>query len=290
MPHLSGKRAYFPALILALFLVVVLQFYPSGNATPILPSQQIEDLRESILLLAQARDHALDTYNDMEKEGFSSETTRLDHQLFIDYLDSRIAVYCKELHDLSGSLAIADLPCSFPTGVGRSGGDLVMLPSETSSTTDEQIAALDESLNAALGEFDDMLLQEQKTVAMHVPSQTEGGKNTSHSDSQAGDEEGRRDQGDESGRQETESGESEKEPAAPNGEGTDSSDKSRKGAGAGDGTEGADRDSSSQSDRLDASDDDVVARQLREAAEKETDPEVKKKLWEEYRKYKESTR
>ena len=33
-------------------------------------------------------------------------------------------------------------------------------------------------------------------------------------------------------------------------------------------------------------DDDIVARQLREAAEKETDPELKKKLWEEYWKYK----
>ena len=32
--------------------------------------------------------------------------------------------------------------------------------------------------------------------------------------------------------------------------------------------------------------DDIVARQLREAAEKENDPELKKKLWEEYRKYK----
>ena len=33
-------------------------------------------------------------------------------------------------------------------------------------------------------------------------------------------------------------------------------------------------------------DDDVVARQLREAAEKETDPVMKEKLWEEYKKYK----
>ena len=42
-------------------------------------------------------------------------------------------------------------------------------------------------------------------------------------------------------------------------------------------------------DTPDGSDDDVVARQLREAAEKETDPVLKKKLWEEYRKYKEGT-
>ena len=35
-------------------------------------------------------------------------------------------------------------------------------------------------------------------------------------------------------------------------------------------------------------DDDIVARQLREAAEKETDPILKEKIWEQYRKYKKS--
>jgi hypothetical protein len=35
-------------------------------------------------------------------------------------------------------------------------------------------------------------------------------------------------------------------------------------------------------------DDDIVARQLREAAEKETDPELKAKLWKEYEEYKKS--
>ena len=36
----------------------------------------------------------------------------------------------------------------------------------------------------------------------------------------------------------------------------------------------------------DAKDDDIIARQLREAAMQEEDPELKEKLWEEYRKYK----
>lgn len=36
----------------------------------------------------------------------------------------------------------------------------------------------------------------------------------------------------------------------------------------------------------DGKDDDVVARQLREAAETEKDPELRARLWEEYRKYK----
>jgi len=38
--------------------------------------------------------------------------------------------------------------------------------------------------------------------------------------------------------------------------------------------------------RTDTEDDDIVARQLREAAENETDPELKEKLWKEYEEYK----
>jgi hypothetical protein len=36
----------------------------------------------------------------------------------------------------------------------------------------------------------------------------------------------------------------------------------------------------------DAKDDDIIARQLREAAVQESDPELKEKLWDEYRRYK----
>ena len=39
----------------------------------------------------------------------------------------------------------------------------------------------------------------------------------------------------------------------------------------------------------DEADDDIVARQLREAAEKETDPDLKEKLWQEYEEYKKNT-
>jgi hypothetical protein len=43
--------------------------------------------------------------------------------------------------------------------------------------------------------------------------------------------------------------------------------------------------SSVPADIPDGSDDDVVARQIREAAMKEKDPELREKLWDEYRKY-----
>lgn len=38
----------------------------------------------------------------------------------------------------------------------------------------------------------------------------------------------------------------------------------------------------------DGRDDDIVARQLREAAQRETDPELRERLWDEYREYKRS--
>jgi len=41
--------------------------------------------------------------------------------------------------------------------------------------------------------------------------------------------------------------------------------------------------------RYDPKEDDIVARQLREAAEKESDPELREKLWKEYERYKQNT-
>jgi hypothetical protein len=55
--------------------------------------------------------------------------------------------------------------------------------------------------------------------------------------------------------------------------------------GSGPGATGSDR---VPDDVGDGSDDDIVARQLREAAMTEEDPELREKLWEEYRRYKES--
>ena len=55
------------------------------------------------------------------------------------------------------------------------------------------------------------------------------------------------------------------------------------------GTSGAGgKGSGRQQDSASYADDDIVARQLREAAENETDPELKEKLWKEYYEYKNS--
>ena len=151
-------------------------------------------------------------------------------------------------------------------------------------TTAERTATMDAELNAGLGEFDDMLLREQERVKAAAPRSDAGGARGAGS----GQGEGEGDSGAEGAQ--TEGG-------GKSGELTGSDDRSLSGA-AGDqppsGAAGGGRTQSGArgqpADIPDGSDDDVVARQLREAAEKETNPELKKKLWDEYRKYKQGTR
>ena len=61
------------------------------------------------------------------------------------------------------------------------------------------------------------------------------------------------------------------------------------GGGVGGGAGGGSGPNTVPADIPDGSDDDIVARQLREAAMTETDPELREKLWQEYRNYKKST-
>ena len=61
------------------------------------------------------------------------------------------------------------------------------------------------------------------------------------------------------------------------------------GGGVGGGAQGGSGSPDVPADIPDGRDDDIVARQLREAAMKEMDPELRERLWEEYRKYKQST-
>jgi hypothetical protein len=146
---------------------------------------------------------------------------------------------------------------------------------------------------SALGEFDEMLLKEEEKVAARVPSQREtGGSNQSGTSGGSGTT-GQTGSGQEGRTGEQGSGEE---------SGGDVASRSQEQTGPASGGQrkaGATSGSGSGDTRVDHSaygapggklpppeDDDIVARQLREAAEKEPDPELKKKLWEEYWKYK----
>lgn len=198
-----------------------------------------------------------------------------DYAAYVARLKRRVIQDCVAL-SRSGVPLPEDLPC--PAALPPL-AQPAAIDQQAEQTRGEQIAILDAELNAGLGEYDERLLREQERVkaATPLPDEIRSGSGGG----QGGDSGGEgADAGGDNG---TGSGDT----------GADAGEQSPAGAhsqGAGTGGRAQQSGSRPPPGTPDGSNDDVVARQLREAAEQETDPELKKKLWEEYRKYKQGTR
>jgi hypothetical protein len=156
-------------------------------------------------------------------------------------------------------------------------------PGKGAQTAAERKQGLDRQLDNSITEVDAMLLREQEVLAAQRESGGGGasggggggaGSGADGSDT-AGGAQGR------SGPDNTTGG----SPDSPAGEAVQTA----AGAPEGDRANPSDDGAIVPPDVGDGRDDDIVARQLREAAQKEKDPELREKLWQEYRDYKKAT-
>ena len=163
--------------------------------------------------------------------------------------------------------------------------DKMFDPNIPEEQTVDQVAALDKEFNDSLAKFDDRLLKEMDAIRAGSAKKLQDlaqeaadaakrlrdkGVDVDTAGSESSEETDAQKEASQSGREtETTGGAAEAETA--------SRDGSRKGGKSG---------SADDRHRTDYEDDDIVARQLREAAENETDPELKEKLWKEYEEYK----
>jgi hypothetical protein len=262
------------------FLLVLLVSTPSWSA--------IDETVEQLRLDYAAFRAAEDDYRQQRQFNGLIGADAADYATYIARLQRRVFEDCQAVIRAGSSLP-EGLPCPVQGQAATKSADIA---TQTEQTAQEQIAALDRMLNAGLGEYDEKLLQEQERIKAATPNDNSDGVG----DGGAGD--GGAGDGSESEGSEGEASEGGSEGEGPDTEGSpggnpagDQSDDQRSGgpedSSTGSGERGSDRDQ--PSDIPDGSDDDVVARQLREAAEKETDPELKAKLWEEYRRYKRGT-
>ena len=249
---------------------------------------EIHRLRQSVQALNRVREQAGRELDEASASGRFSMQDQHDYQTFIAFLGGRVGEYCRSLSLAGGLQAVAGLACS---GGGEAGLPTLTAPASAVKTTDEQIEALDATFTDLLGDFDEMLLKEQDRIAAHQPRQRESGEpggsgggggfgGSGGLSGQGGEGTGSTGEEDQ-GILGQEAGEAAAQGSIPGGGAKGSGDGAKGGGG---GQSSASSGASGQS-TLDI-DDDIVARQLREAAEKETDPELKEKLWEEYRKYK----
>jgi hypothetical protein len=157
-------------------------------------------------------------------------------------------------------------PAPAPDAAGTTETGAPGTPRTPAQTSDERASALGRKLDNSLEDFDGMLLKEKQALESERAARAPGS-----------------DQGSAGG--ENASG----VPAVPAGATTDG-----EADGEAQATRGQDRTGSTgvdgrppvPGDIPDGHDDDIVARQLREAAEQETDPVLREKLWQEYRNYK----
>jgi hypothetical protein len=162
--------------------------------------------------------------------------------------------------------------------------------------SEDRIKALDRQFNESLAAFDEMLLRElrilQAASARHMKGLAEAaaqaGRQAGEKGREAAGEKGASAEGAEGSAPDAAQGEkagagSDQAKTSGGGKPGETAGASQEAGGWGSGGTGA-----PPSAYTSSADDDIVARQLREAAEKETDPELKAKLWKEYEEYKKS--
>lgn len=239
---------------------------------------QVEQLRlDHAALVAAETD-----FRARRERGSLVGTEAADYAAYIARLQRRVIEDCAALVR-SGNPVPESLPCPETLPPVTQSAEI---DQQAERTRGEQLAALDAELNTGLGEYDEMLLREQERIKAATPRSDEIGDGSGTGQGGGTGGEGTGEEGaDADGEREATGSDKGTADAEQPPEGQASH-----GVGAGEGAQRQAGAGGTPPDIPDGSDDDVVARQLREAAEKETDPELKKKLWEEYRKYKQGTR
>jgi hypothetical protein len=230
--------------------------------------QLLEQLRSDHAALVSAEDD----FHSRRERGVLNGPEVVDYAAYVARLHRQVAEDCAALA-ASAIPVPPDISCSTASSV-------LIAPAPVDQagerTSDEKTADLDAELYNGMGEFDEMLLREQERIKAATPSAAGGVGGGGQGGDGAGGEPG-------SAGSDGSGGDGDEQLA------DDSGGSPTYGAGAGPGSSRRQGNNGAPPGTPDGNDDDVVARQLREAAEKETDPVLKKKLWEEYRKYKEGT-
>ena len=167
-----------------------------------------------------------------------------------------------------------------PKGEGKSGSASPEGPGGA-QTSEERRQAGEKDLDDSLGDFDKTLKKEQERVAKERDSRGSGETEGESGDDGSGSGEGA---GEGGGSGQPRSGDLQSAGNQSSKDGNSDGDPNAQGEGA----KGSGSGAGSQKVRT-GSDDDIVAKRLRKAAEEETDPELKERLWKEYNDYKKAT-
>jgi hypothetical protein len=246
---------------------------------------KLEEARRNLRISEATEKRIASELEQLKKSGTGSPETIKNYEIYHESVQEMVAENRKIVTQMEAAKTrhSSENPSSEAAASGKL--DNMLDPKIPEEQTRDEVAALDRQLNASLSKFDSKLLKEMDKIRddsagkMRVLAQeaAEAARrlrekgvdvNTSGSGSSVASPE-----------TETQGGEKTQAEQGTEGSQTASTEASRQGG------EGSSRE---KQGRAGYEDDDIVARQLREAAENETDPELKEKLWKEYEDYKKS--
>ena len=273
-------------IFLTLMVAVAAPTYP---VMPDPPGGKLEKAREDLRISISTQKRIAAGIEALRRSGGASPEILKEYETYLE----NVALMVEENRRIVKGMEAA---LSGRTGA-ETGADErdpnVLIPEEEMV---HRLTILDRELNASLSAFDDMLLQEleriraasaQKMQDLAVKA-ADAARRLKETEANRGVSE----QGDaQAASGESEHGGDGKPYTAPGGEKDPASETAgREADPTRPGKKGETRPDPERSASGSAQDDDIVARQLREAAENETDPDLREKLWQKYEEYKNSTR
>jgi hypothetical protein len=279
------------------FILVVSAAALGAASAPSGPPPELQNARETLKLSEQTRDRVAAEVAALKASGKASPEAVKAYETYLARVEDMVAENRKVVAQMEAAYS-AHLARSqpAPTGAAASPSAIPPPPGSKEDSVD-RLQALDRQFNESLAAFDEMLLKELRLIQAASAKRMKGlSEAAAEAGKRAGEKGGGSAAAEKGSTAEGEAGGSEgtgkerggsgtEQAKTPGGQGKpgDAGGAGRETGGWGPGGSGAPPTTYTPSP-----DDDIVARQLREAAEKETDPELKAKLWKEYEEYKKS--
>jgi hypothetical protein len=258
------------------------------KTTPQTADAKLSKARDDLRVSQATEKRISDELEALKKSGNASAEDIRNYEAYLERVQAMVAENRRMVAEMESAYA------RHP-----SGREISSEPSKVSDQkipeeqVQNQVAELDGELSASLSEFDALLLKEMETIESESTAKMRDLAQEAADAARRLKEKGIEIDGAESESTEetSEQGKAEEKDASRAEKGTET-----KQEGGDDKVAATDTSKGEESgptgdrgSRYSKEDDDIVARQLREAAENETDPELKEKLWKEYEAYRKNT-
>ncbi|MBW1727365.1 MAG: hypothetical protein JRF31_03720 [Deltaproteobacteria bacterium] len=256
----------------------------------------LESARTELRISIATEEHIASELAKLKKSEDTPSELIENYELYLSRVQAMVAEHRKRVAKIEALHARYDIRKA-PTGSAYGDDTEAMInPAIPEEQVVDEVVALDRQLDSSLAQFDEMLLKELDLIRAKSSERMRD-----LAEEAAAAAKRLRDQGieinEDFGEESAESGqdstqaqktaEMEKDASETGKEKKANEDKDDSELSVRDiSQEGVEGSRNHPKNRYDPKDDDIVARQLREASEEETDPELRKKLWKEYEHYK----